>query len=1005
MRLLALGVFPVRRSLLLAGFVCVLVVHERGPWLLASGPSVTSILTRCITCHRGVTSPSNLDLSSRQGALEGGFSGPALVPGVPPESLLLKKSSGGEMPPGDPLNSEEIETLRLWIEAGAAWPDLTPSATRPAASSDKPTWWSLTPLGPSKVPDLEDASWVQKPLDGFVLRGLYDRGLLPSGEADRRTLIRRATLDLTGLPPTPEEIEAFEANTSTGAYEMLLDRLLASPEYGERWGRHWLDLARFGESQGYERDKIRDNAWPYRDYVIDSFNQDKPYPQFVREQLAGDVIEPTTRASIAATGFLVAAPWDEVGHSQQSVIMRKRVRAEEMEDMVGTVAQTFLGLTVNCARCHDHKFDPISQRDYYRLKAALDGVWHGDRSLLNSAENEAHHRRVNTFQEKIRQLMSEVAALHESARERILKRRDDPPPVAITGLLSRWAFDADAYDPLGALHGLFHSSTVIAEGSLSFGKDETQFNTLPLQQDLGEKTLEAWLRIGDHSKGASFLALRRETPKPSGRTDILRYDGHTRSWLNASEHASRTTAFEKSRETEGVSAPVHIAITYDLQDRISIYRQGELHASYGPKREGPATKLQVFRSQTARVRFGPLQGARIEEARLYGRALTSEEIRRSFQSGIRNVDCSEVLGELSGEERKRRDLLLTELERQRKELEELPPIPQVYAANSRQPRPTYIQSRGDPAKPGDQVLPGGLSSIAALPADLGLEENAPEGERRLRLADWILDRRNPLTARVLVNRVWQHHFGRGIVGTSNDFGVNGEQPSHPELLDWLACWLMEHGWSLKALHKEIMLSSTYQQSSGFRKAPAEKDPDNRLLWRFSPRRLEAEVIRDALLASSGELNRERGGPGFRPFEVEIFNTHFYHLRDLDEVEMNRRSVYRLVVRSARDPLLEAFDCPDSAFKAPRRGITTTPLQALAMMNNSFVLRQSDRLSGRIEGEGTRVVASQVERVYRLTLGRAPRDDETKRALDHVHSYGLGSLCWALFNSSEFLYLN
>ena len=286
------------------------------------------------------------------------------------------------MPPNDPLSKAEVDLVRRWIDQGAVWPSADQDASQAGAASPQPLWWSLKPVHRPSVPSVKQAAWVRRPIDAFILAALEEQGLEPSPPASREVLIRRATLDLLGLPPTPGEIEAFVSDASPRAYENLVNRLLSSPHYGERWGRHWLDLARFGESQGFERDKIRDHAWPYRDYVIRSFNQDKPYARFVQEQLAGDVLEPRTRDGVAATGFLVAAPWDEVGNTQQSTIMRARVRAEEMEEMVGTVAQTFLGMTVNCARCHDHKFDPISQRDYYRLKASLDGIRPGNRPWM-----------------------------------------------------------------------------------------------------------------------------------------------------------------------------------------------------------------------------------------------------------------------------------------------------------------------------------------------------------------------------------------------------------------------------------------------------------------------------------------------------------------------------------------------------------------------------------------------------------------------------------------------
>ena len=885
-----------------------------------------------------------------------------------------------------------------------ALPGLNLARATPPLQSAQSEWWSLQPVGLAELPDVDDDLWVRRPLDLFVLRELQDQGLAAASEADRVTLIRRATLDLLGLPPTPEEVEAFVGDLSPLAYQRLLDRLLASPHYGERWGRHWLDLARFGESHGYERDMIRDNAWPYRDYVIRSFNRDKAYPRFVREQLAGDVLEPVTRDGIAATGFLVAAPWDDVGQMQQSAIMRARVRADEMEDMVGTVGQTFLALTVNCARCHDHKFDPVSQRDYYRLKACLDGVWPGDRTLLNADEAEARRRRVEPLQVRIRELMSEVAVLHRSARNRILKRQGHVVPTQPLAALARWTFDADTYDQVGGVHGMPDEDAVVEDGSLRFTHERARFTTLTLPQNLEEKTLEVWLRIGDLGRYSFFMALLSEGPRPRGVFDGLRYDGGSRTWKSESEYNNRTLQVEKAREAEGLSESLHLAIVYGPQDQISIYRQGELYTSYIPKLLGYGAIRQVFRKGTDRVRFGRLEGGgRIDEARLYSRALTAAEIQHSFRTGIHNVTRSEVLQELSVAEQRERDSLLAELERRQADLGSVALIPQVYAVNSQQPELTYILNRGDPAEPAEQVLPGGLSALSSLATEFRLGEYAPEAERRLRLAEWILDPRNPLTARVAVNRVWQHHFGRGIVGTPNDFGFNGERPSHPVLLDWLARWFVEHGWSFKALHREVMLASAYRQSSRFRQAPADSDPENRLLWRFSPRRLEAEVIRDALLAVSAELNTEAGGPGFRPFDVRVFNTHFYDLRDLDEPELNRRSVYRTVVRSARDPLLEAFDCPDSAFKAPRRGITTTPLQSLTLMNNSFVLRQADRLAQRIKREADGQLA-QVDQAYRLCLSRPLRSTESSSALSHVQKHGLASLCWVLFNSSEFVYM-
>ncbi len=621
-------------------------------------------------------------------------------------------------------------------------------------------WWSLQPVGGPTPPAVANRGWVRNPIDAFVLARLEAAGLRPAPPADRATLVRRLTLDLLGLPPTPAEVDAFVADDRPDAYERLVERLLASPHYGERWGRHWLDVARFGESQGYERDKIRDHAWRYRDYVIRSFNADKPFDRFVREQLAGDVLAPRDPEGIVATGFLVAGPWDEVGNEQQGQLMKRRVREDELEDIVSAVGQGFLGLTVNCARCHDHKFDPIPQADYYRLKAAFEGVRHGNRPLL--------------------------------------------PPAAA----------------------------------------------------------QVW-----------------------------------------NDKAARLTA--RVRELEGAVA-------------------------------------------------------------------SAEKTRKHVPAG-----------------------LAAELARRRAEWAALGAVPLAYAANPSPPGPTFRLTRGDVEKPREQVAAGGLSAVRTPPPDFGLPFDAPEGQRRARLADWAASPDNPLTARVLVNRVWHYHFGEGLVRTPSDFGFNGDRPTHPELLDWLARAFLDGGWSIKRLHWLIVLSSTYRQASAAGRP---------VLAAFPARRLEGEAVRDAMLYASGRLSRRMGGPGFRPFITTVFNSNFYTLTDPEGPEYERRTVYRILVNSAKDPLLEAFDCPDPSVKSPRRTATTTPLQALDLMNDRFVVRQAAAFARRVRADAGPDPAAEAAWAYRLALGRRPAPDEAARADRLVREHGLETLCWVLFNSSEFLYL-
>jgi cytochrome c553 len=969
---------------------------------------VAPILSRCVRCHGEDKSSNGLKLTTRELALKGGESGPALVPRDPPKSLLYAMVSSRKMPPRKPLSKEEIEALHQWIAGGAAWTEtLTATAEVQRAGSD---WWSLQKLVRPMLPAVKAREWVHNPVDTFILASLETQGLGPSPPADRATLLRRASFDLLGLPPAPAEIDAFVHDPAPDAYERLLDRLLASPHYGERWGRNWLDLARFGESQGFERDKIRDHAWPYRDYVIESFNADKPYPQFVKEQIVGDRLDPVTREGVIATGFLVAGPWDEVGAMQQSAVMRARVREEELEDILSVVGQTFLGLTVNCARCHDHKFDPIPQTDYYRLKAAFDGVRPGDRPALAPDELRARDERIASLNVRITGLEQRVAALERSGRENVLRQAGRPAAAAGPLPMARWTFELDARDSHGDLHGTLHGGAVVANGRLLLNGKDAFVQTAPLSADVREKTLEAWVALPTLTqRGGGFVSLES---KDGGVFDAIVFgEREPMKWIAGSNSFFRTRDLPGLQENAKPGDLIHLAISYQATNRIAVYRNGKIYGEgYTPV--GQNAGLQTYAAGTARLLLGlrhtgagnGFVAGEIEEARLYNRALTADEVAASFRAGVSRIPLDQILAALSAEERKQHAALLRELRRQREALSAAHPLPLVYAANPRPPESTFLLVRGDVEKKGDRMTAGGLSAVQAPSPELGLPPDAPEHVRRLKLAEWITHTDNPLTARVLVNRVWQHHFGRGLVSTPNDFGFNGERPSHPELLDWLACEFIARGWSMKHLHKLIMLSTTYRQSARLDAKAAAVDADNRLLWRFTPRRLEGEAVRDAMLAVSGQLNLTMGGPAFRPFDVTIFNSSFYTLVDKLGPDFNRRTVYRINVNSAKDPLLESLDCPDPSVKAPRRNVTTTPLQALGLMNNSFVLRQARHCAERVRKEAGDDLAPQVDLVFRFALGRAPTSAELTRALPLARDFGLQNVCWVLLNASEFLYL-
>jgi hypothetical protein len=869
-------------------------------------------------------------------------------------------------------------------------------------------WWALQPVASPPVPLDPTAS---HPIDRFIRQRLQTLDLSPSATADRATLIRRVTYDLIGLPPTPEEIDAFVSDEAPDAFERLVDRLLASPHYGERWARHWLDVARFGESQGFERDIVRDHSWRYRDYVIRSFNDDLPYDQFVREQIAGDVIEPVRSEGVIATGFLVAGPYDEAGNGSKSDLLRARIREEELEDIISTVSQTFLGLTVHCARCHDHKFDPIPQRDYYRIKAVFDGVRHGNRPALPASEVDARRNQIAALKRSIDEASREIASIERAVRDRLLEEgkseRGDSP--AIPAPLARWTFEADAHDEVGGLHGTLRGGATISNGRLILNGKGAYVETTPLRNDVQAKTLEVWAALENLAqRGGGLVSVESN----GGQTfdAVVFGEREPGKWIAGSEGFQRTKDLDPQTENTRRTDLVHLVITYDDANRITLYRDGVRYAEpYVPA--GGNAGIRKYSAGASHVLFGLRHtgagngffAGEIEEARLYDRALTADEVAASFRDGAPAVSIDRILAAMSDDDRNRRASLVAENDRRRSSLDAATAIPQCYAANPREPEPTYLLVRGDVEKKGELVSPGALSCIAnavvePTPATL------PESQRRVQFAEWLTRPTNPLTARVLVNRVWHYHFGRGLVASPSDFGWNGDRPSHAALLDWLASEFVAGGWSIKKLHKLILTSETYRQASAYHEGAASVDADGRLLWRFPPRRLEGEVVRDAMLAASGQLNSQMHGPSFRPFELKVFNSHFYNLNDPIGPEFNRRTVYRIHVNSAKDPLLDSMDCPDPSTRTPARNVTTTPIQALGLMNNSFVQRQAARFAERLRAECGPELSPQITRAFQLAFGRRPGAAEMQRATELANSDGMETVCWTVFNASEFQYL-
>ena len=973
------------------------------------------IAGRCLDCHAGLDPKGGFNFARRATTFAGGESGPAVEAGKPDESLIWQYIESDAMPPKHPLTKQEKQLFRQWIEAGAPWGtdpiDAFSKTTEKRAGYD---WWSLQPLQEAKVPEVSSqwSQWNQNPIDAFVLARLQEHDLQPRQPADRRTLLRRLYFSVTGLPPEPEEVDAFVKDTSPDAYEKRVERLLASPHYGEHWARHWLDVVRFGESNGFERDQPRNNAWHYRNWVIRALNKDLPYDQFVRLQLAGDLLEPENPAAVKATGFLVAGPHDVV--IPQSTIMRETMKQDELEDVVGVTAQTFLGLTVNCARCHDHKFDPISQQEYYQFAAALSGVAHGERNLPDPNYQRAQ-RELAAQSKELQDVQSRLFQLESAAREQLLAEQslqgNEDALFTASAPIAAWDFRKSIHDLVGGLQATLHGSARrTAQGLVLDGK-RSFLKTGPIPHDLREKPLEAWVKLSDlQQRGGGVLSV--QTTDGNLFDAIVFGEQQPGHWLAGSDHFNRTKSFQGPLEKTATEKEVQIAIVYEADGTITAYRNG---VPYG--KDYRSQGLQVFPAGKSEVLFGLRHGSPagnrllkgvISQARLYDRALTAGEIQASAKGGGAFFSTDELQSALSETQRKAWEQLHKQrsaLQAEIKRLQEIKPA-KVYAAISRNPGVSHLLRRGSVAAPAGVVTPGGLKAIQGVTGDFKLAADSSDQDRRVRFSQWVTNQHNPLFARVIVNRIWHYHFGRGLVNTPNDFGFNGGRCSHPELLDWLALYLKRENWSLKSLHRLILLSATFRQSPETDPEALQVDADNQWLWRKSPQRIEAESIRDSILKVAGQLNPEVGGRGYQDVKSYFFKgTQFYEPLDPVGDEFNRRSIYRFSARGGRHPLLETFDCPDPSTTTPDRASTTTPLQALSLMNASFVLRMSDRLAERVQQRAGQDPQQQVAELFLIVFQRSPRPEEAERAETFVAQHGLSALCRVLLNSNEFLYVN
>lgn len=952
----------------------------------------------CYACHGPEKQRGQLRLDRKIDAFKGGDSGVVIVAGSAEKSLLFRLVSGLEkdsvMPPkGERLSAKDLAILRSWIDTGAKWPD------DGSAASVTGDWWSFKPLKRPAVPNVNavNAARVRTPVDAFILAKLKEKKLTLSEEADKRTLLRRLTFDLIGLPPTPEDLNAFLKDDSPKAYEKVVDRLLSSPQYGERWARHWLDVVHYGDTHGYDKDKPRPHAWPYRDYVIRALNNDKPYGRFVQEQVAGDVLFPGEPDGIEALGFLAAGPWDFIGHVEvsESKIDGKIARHLDRDDMVANTIGSFVGLTVHCAQCHNHKFDPISQEDYYSLQAVFAAIDRTDRTYDTDAKTGTQRAALEATRKSAE---TRLAAIEADARKRAGKPLADK---------EREIAEAKQPASLRPEYG-YHSA-------ISPAADQVKW----VQIDLGKSVkLERVVLHPCHDDfnhiGADFGFPVRFRVEASDDPEFKK---------QVAGIADRTAMDFPNPGTAPVAFTTTLEVRYlrvtatRLAPRMNdfIFALAELEAfDVEGKNRAAGAVVSALDSIEVPVRW---RAANLTDGIFPGNKVSADELAKLIADRDGLLDASlgdEVIKERSSLVAKRNEAL--------RELASLPAprgiayIGAVYTGNDNfagtgakggQPRKIFILPRGDVTKPGKEVGPGAIAAVPGLVGRFSVLPEQSEGERRAALARWLSDPANPLTWRVAANRVWQYHLGRGIVDTPSDFGKMGQLPSHAELLDWLATELRDNGGSLKKLHKIIVMSSTYRQVPASNEANSRMDADNRYLWRQNRRKLEAEAVRDTILSVSGKLDLTPGGPGFQDFVIEKpeHSPHYeYQLHDPEDPKSHRRAIYRFIVRSKQQPFMAALDCADPSSAVDRRNQSISPQQALSLLNNRLILGMSRHFAARVEKLSDND-AGRISAAYRLALGRDASIAECQALADYAKAHGLANACRVILNLNEFIFVD
>ena len=869
------------------------------------------------------------------------------------------------------------------------------AANDPPADAKK--WWAFQALQSPPVPD----SAFANPVDAFVAAKLAAHNLKRSTAADKRTLIRRLTFDLIGLPPTPEEANVFLEDDSPNAYEKLADRLLASPHYGERWARHWMDAAHFAETHGHDQDRVRPHAWRYRDYLIDSFNADTSYSRFIQQQIAADVLFPNKPNLLPALGFLAAGPWDEssLRDIRDDSIDRQIGYYLDRDDMISTAMGTVVSLTVGCARCHDHKFDPILTDDYYRLQAVFAGVGRGNLAFDADLKTTQQRRELSALltaidanDASVKPRLADAASLQElrSWETRQNAKLNPWQPVEVVSATAERGSTLTA-QPDGSIRSTHAKRPERDTYTVSFKTKLTRVTSVRLELLTDDKFPHRGPGLQDN--GNLHLS---EVTIQHGATVV--------------QLGTPLSDFDQDGWTVRHAVDGNPTTAWGIHPKV-----GVPHEAIFPL----ATAITDTGEEAFTIQLKQLHGG----GHLIGRfrlSVTDDE-----KPGLAQPLPPSIAATLRTAETKRTPTQQDELARYvlrknvAKELATIPAPQQVYAIAANfvpdashkpivKPRTVHLLKRGDIRKLGDEMTPGTLNCLPELPGEFALAENHGEGERRAALAKWLTDPKNPLVWRSIVNRVWQYHFGRGIVDTPNDFGKMGGKPSHPELLDFLAVWFRDDArGSIKKLHRLIVTSETYRQQSAHDAKAATADEENRLLWRMPRTKLDAEQVRDAILLASGRLDLRRGGPSDQQFAmkpgIHVTPIVEYGPFNWDRSEGHRRSVYRFVFRTLPDPLVDCLDGADASQLTPTRNTSVTAPQSLALLNNDFILAHAKAMAANLEKSGD--LGARINAACQRLWGRAPTATERTEWAAYATKHGLANLCRLLLNSNEFLFVD